>query len=72
MSRVNIILFSNKYYAIANDYSSPNKFKFELTIASGLTCKNYYNLDKTSCLSYVPDGFYCNNQTAKTIAKKKF
>ena len=75
MSRVNVLLLkndfnTNKYYAIANDYSNPSgTFKFELNLELGLTCQNYYNLDRTSCLKTVPDGFYCNNSDAKTITQ---
>ena len=70
ITRVNIIFLSNKYYAIATDeVANPTKYQFELNIEPGLTCKNYYNLDKTSCLSYVPDGYYCNDETAKTIVQ---
>ena len=71
LSRVNIILLSNKYYVITTDQASstPTKYKFELNMELGLTCKNYYNIDKTSCLSYIPDGYYCNDQNAKTIAE---
>ena len=32
-------------------------------------CQNYYNIDKTSCLTSVPDGYYCNDENEKTIAK---
>ena len=32
-------------------------------------CQYYYNIDKTSCLTSVPDGYYCNDESAKTIAK---
>ena len=72
MGRTNIILISseNKYYAISNDASSPKAtFKFELDLDLGLICQNYYNIDRTSCLSYVPDGYYCNDPNAKTIAE---
>ena len=30
---------------------------------------SYYNLNKTECINEVPEGYYCNDLTAKTIAK---
>ena len=74
MSRLNIVLLSDKngekkYYAIANDRDKPGEFKFELELPVGLVCKSYFNINKTSCLPNVPDGYYCNDTEAKTIAK---
>ena len=34
-----------------------------------IICEFYYNIDHTSCLENVPDGFYCNNSDAKTITQ---
>ena len=35
-----------------------------------LDCSDsYYNLDKTDCIDEVPSGYYCNDLTARTIAK---
>ena len=32
-------------------------------------CINYYNYEKTECISIIPDGYYNNNHTGKTIDK---
>ena len=35
-----------------------------------LDCSNsYYNFDKTSCLNTIPEGYFCNDTTKKTIDK---
>ena len=34
-----------------------------------LECPNYYNYEKTSCLSSIPNGYYCNSTVEKTIDK---
>ena len=37
-----------------------------------MNCKNknkYYNYEKTECIDDIPVGFYCNNNTLKTIDK---
>ena len=34
-----------------------------------LTCKKYYNYQKTSCLEEIPEGFYCNSTEDKTLDK---
>ena len=31
--------------------------------------KSYYSYDKTECISEIPPGYYCNNETTKTIDK---
>ena len=31
--------------------------------------KSFYNIDKSDCIDEVPDGYYCNDLTKKTIAK---
>ena len=71
LSRVNIIYspYNNKYYTIVTDFNNPNKYIFELDLSVGLNCSCYYNYEKTSCLSNVPDGFFFNDSVAKTIEK---
>ena len=34
-----------------------------------LVCQNYYNYDHTGCIDEVPEGFYCNDTSQKTIDK---
>ena len=34
-----------------------------------LHCDNYYNYDYTGCETVVPEGFFCNDTTARTIDK---
>ena len=34
-----------------------------------LVCQVYYSYDKTSCLNYIPEGYFCNDTTQKTIDK---
>ena len=31
--------------------------------------KSYYNLLQTECIDEVPEGYYCNDETKRTIAK---
>ena len=34
-----------------------------------LICQNYYNYDHSECIDYIPEGFYLNDSTYKTIDK---
>ena len=40
-------------------------------ITSSIICNNnyYYNYQKTECINYIPDGYYCNNTEPRTIDK---
>jgi hypothetical protein len=85
--RTNFILPSNKnYYYLFVDASCPsgednlillNKSSLLLpnitnNFPKELFCYNYYNYEKTSCLDYIPDGYYCNSTDLimdKTIDK---
>ena len=61
--------YNNKCYIFDN---CPNKTISNITtFKCELNCDNYnyYNYEKTDCLDSIPDGFYCNNTTEKTIDK---
>ena len=34
-----------------------------------LNCTNYYNYTQTGCIDSIPDGYYCNSSSLKTIDK---
>ena len=61
--------YNNKCYQncpIDTNISSENPNKCELK------CERfgkYYNLQKTECITRIEDGYYCDNQELKTIAK---
>ena len=59
----------NKYYVIITQYSNLDRLKIALDMPVELSCKHYYNYNKTSCLSYLPKGYYCNSTEDKTIEK---
>ena len=71
ISTVNIIYISNekKYYIIATQFDNHKVFKFALDVTVILRCEQYFNYDKTSCLSYIPKGYYCNSTEDKTLEK---
>ena len=54
---------------IYNDDNDNSKYLLDLGINFDLKCKHYYNYAKTSCLNFIPEGFYCNDNDIKTIDK---
>ena len=54
---------------VYNENNDISKYLLDLGINFDLKCKNYYNYAKTSCLNFIPEGFYCNNSNIKTIDK---
>ena len=47
----------------------PSKTKFYSDTKVCEDCRDYYNYEQTGCIDTIPDGFYNNNPTAKTIDK---
>ena len=45
------------------------KFEYNNTCFSYLICENYYNYNHTECLNEIPEGFYLNDSSLKTIDK---
>ena len=44
--------------------------KSEYNLVSGnCICKNYFNYEKTACIDEIPEGYYLNSATEKTIDK---
>ena len=83
--RINFVLPPNKNeYYIFKDAScssgEDNFFSLNQRLSPNITntfpkelfCYNYYNYEKTSCIDYIPDGYYCNGTDLimdKTIDK---
>ena len=67
-------LFENGKYIIEknlclDDCSKDEQYKFEYNNKCLDSCSNYYNYNYTGCLDSIPDGFYSNSSTLKTIDK---
>ena len=57
-----------------DDCSKDNIYQQERNneCVGNLNCKNlgkYYNYEKTECINYIPEGFYCDNEDLGTIDK---
>jgi len=52
-----------------DDCGKDDQYKFEYNNKCLCSCDNYYNYNYTGCLDSLPDGFYCNSSTLKTIDK---
>ena len=57
-----------------DDCSKDNIYQSERNneCVSNLNCKDlgkYYNYEKTECINYIPEGFYCDNEDLGTIDK---
>ena len=52
-----------------DDCGEDEDYKFEYNNKCLSSCDNYYNYNYTGCLDSVPEGFYSNSSTLKTIDK---
>ena len=52
-----------------DDCGKDDQYKFEYNNKCLSSCDNYYNYNYTGCLDSVPEGFYSNSSTLKTIDK---
>ena len=69
------LCFSNnaKYNLESNSCSGDcninSEYKYKYNNKCLTSCNNYYSYDQKECLDIIPDGFYLNSSTLKTIDK---
>ena len=65
----NLFEYNNQCYTSCPSGTEEYPFGSFFCIDS-LDCTNsYYNFDKTECIDEIPEGYYCNDEEKKTIAK---
>ena len=52
---------------IGTNINNPNPYP--ITEVLVIVCNLYYSYDRTECINEIPDGYYCNSTTDKTIDK---
>ena len=60
-----------KYITLNQEINIINEYTTSVTSSSpaSLYCTNYYNYERTECISEIPIGYYCNSTENKTIDK---